>query len=297
MIREEAGRRATWWIAAPGGAAPRSSCAATSRPTRCPAAASGSPTTSELDRDRRREWRAGVSARPQRGARRVRPLRAARRPRRLPPGAAGAHARRGSDRARSRCCGWAARAGRDPRRSRVALRPRSRSAASWSSTTTGTRLAGPRSTTSARERGVVDPLERVGWDGAVWRKTTEPDGAGRRRPPSRRARAAASARAGRPSNRHQGPIRGRRLLQHAPRGDSDPALALPRLPAGSRGPRLRGDRRSRTARTPDQRLGEELVRSFGPEFRYIDLGDDAAPSPARARQSRASPHPRVERWR
>ena len=33
---------------------------------------------------------------------------------------------------------------------------------------------------------------------------------------------------------------------------------------------------------PEQRLGEELVRSFGAEFRYIDLGDERSPSPARA---------------
>ena len=32
----------------------------------------------------------------------------------------------------------------------------------------------------------------------------------------------------------------------------------------------------------DQRLGEELVRSFGPEFRYVDLGPEAAPSPVTA---------------
>ena len=32
----------------------------------------------------------------------------------------------------------------------------------------------------------------------------------------------------------------------------------------------------------DQRLGEEFVTSFGPEFRYIDLGDDARPSPSHA---------------
>ena len=30
---------------------------------------------------------------------------------------------------------------------------------------------------------------------------------------------------------------------------------------------------------PDQLLGENLVRSFGPEFRYVDLGADATPSP------------------
>ena len=32
----------------------------------------------------------------------------------------------------------------------------------------------------------------------------------------------------------------------------------------------------------DQRLGAELVASFGPEFRYLDLGEDAAPSPVPA---------------
>jgi cephalosporin hydroxylase len=33
---------------------------------------------------------------------------------------------------------------------------------------------------------------------------------------------------------------------------------------------------------PDQRLGADLVRSFGRGFRYIDMGDDATPSPAPA---------------
>jgi cephalosporin hydroxylase/predicted O-methyltransferase YrrM len=32
----------------------------------------------------------------------------------------------------------------------------------------------------------------------------------------------------------------------------------------------------------DQKLGEAFVRDFGPEFRYLDLGDDARPSPAMA---------------
>src|SRR5581483_5608637 len=32
----------------------------------------------------------------------------------------------------------------------------------------------------------------------------------------------------------------------------------------------------------EEKLGEELVQSFGPEFRYIDLGEESAPSPARA---------------
>jgi cephalosporin hydroxylase len=32
----------------------------------------------------------------------------------------------------------------------------------------------------------------------------------------------------------------------------------------------------------DQKLGASLVQDFGPEFRYLDLGDDASPSPVRA---------------
>ncbi len=34
--------------------------------------------------------------------------------------------------------------------------------------------------------------------------------------------------------------------------------------------------------TEDQKLGEEFVRSFGAEFRYLDLGKDATPTPADA---------------
>ena len=33
---------------------------------------------------------------------------------------------------------------------------------------------------------------------------------------------------------------------------------------------------------PEQRLGEELVASFGAEFRYVDMGEESSPSPARA---------------
>jgi cephalosporin hydroxylase len=33
---------------------------------------------------------------------------------------------------------------------------------------------------------------------------------------------------------------------------------------------------------PDQKLGAEYVRSFGPEFRYVDLGADATPTPVDA---------------
>jgi cephalosporin hydroxylase len=33
---------------------------------------------------------------------------------------------------------------------------------------------------------------------------------------------------------------------------------------------------------PDQRLGREMVEAFGPEFRYLDLGEEARPSPSHA---------------
>ena len=45
---------------------------------------------------------------------------------------------------------------------------------------------------------------------------------------------------------------------------------------------------SRTARTPDQRLGEEFVASFGPEFRYVDLGDGRDAVAGRTRSTAAS---------
>ena len=48
---------------------------------------------------------------------------------------------------------------------------------------------------------------------------------------------------------------------------------------------------------PEQRLGEELVRSFGSEFRYIDLGDGAMPSPARAINRGLAASSAVSTWR
>jgi cephalosporin hydroxylase len=34
--------------------------------------------------------------------------------------------------------------------------------------------------------------------------------------------------------------------------------------------------------SPESKLGEDFVRSFGPEFAYLDLGDESSPSPAHA---------------
>ena len=45
----------------------------------------------------------------------------------------------------------------------------------------------------------------------------------------------------------------------------------------------------------DQRLGEDFVRSFGPEFRFIDMGDDAEPSPVPALNRGVAREPRRTR--
>jgi len=130
------------------------------------------------------------------------------------------------------------------------------------------------------ERGVVDPLERVGWDGAVWRKTTEPDGAGQAPTASEGEGSRIPSPAGHPTatkdlsvvvvfyNMRREATRTLHSLSRAyQQGVEDLDYEVIAVENGSE---------------PGQRLGEELVSSFGPEFRYIDLGDDAAPSPARA---------------
>ena len=167
-----------------------------------------------------------------------------------------------------------------------------RRAASWSSTTTATPTAGRRSTRSAPARH--RRAARAGRLGrrCCWRKTpSRPTPAERlRRPPGGAERAAAAPAGHRPT---QGPVGGRRLLQHA----REAARTLHSL---SRAYQQGIDDLDyevivvENGSTPDQRLGEEYVRSFGPEFRYIDLGDEAD-ALARARaQPRASPRHAVD---
>jgi cephalosporin hydroxylase len=125
---------------------------------------------------------------------------------------------------------------------------------------------------------VVDPLERIDWSGAAWRKTTE---AGRRKSgPSTNgapwvARAATS-----------------------PIGTKELAVVvvvhnMRRAAARTLHSLSRSYQRDvegldyevivvENGSEPEQRLGEEFVRSFGGEFRYVDLTDDATPSPAGA---------------
>ena len=129
------------------------------------------------------------------------------------------------------------------------------------------------------ERGVAEPLERIDWSGAAWRKRA------RARRTLGPTRVAGSARAGR---RHpgggEGLGRGRRRLQHAPRGGEDAALALAQLSARHRRPRLRGDRgreriRPRAAAGRGVRLqlrqGVPLHRSRGRGVAFAGRGDQS----------------------
>jgi cephalosporin hydroxylase len=128
------------------------------------------------------------------------------------------------------------------------------------------------------ECGVVDPLERVDWSGAAWRKTTE-EGRRKARVSSRSALRAAPE-APEPigikelavvvvvhNMRREAARTLHSLSRSYQRGVDDLDYEVILVENGSE---------------PEQRLGEEFVRSFGGEFRYIDLGDDAAPSPAGA---------------
>ena len=119
-----------------------------------------------------------------------------------------------------------------------------------------------RSTTFRADAAIAEPLERVDWAARAWRKTTEPDAAGRRRPPSEGDRAAASLR--RPAtDGHQGPVGRRRLLQHA----REAARTLHSL---SRAYQQGIDDLDyevivvENGSTPDQRLGEEFVAQLRP---------------------------------
>jgi cephalosporin hydroxylase len=128
------------------------------------------------------------------------------------------------------------------------------------------------------ERGVVDPLERIDWSGAAWRKTRD---AGRSEAvASPRGAITAGRRAPSPATtkelgvvvvtynmRREAARTLHSLSRSYQRGVDDLDYEVIVVENGS---------------GPAQRLGEDFVRTFGPEFRYIDLGQDAAPSPARA---------------
>ena len=179
-----------------------------------------------------------------------------------------APARRGRRRSRpSRARGALPEAGR--RRLRHRRRPRR----------PGVRAGGrrlPRRTTAS-----ATPLEAVDWSAVAWRKTEPSQAPARRagvrpRPPRWACR---SPRLRRPDaidlsvvvvfyNMRREAARTLHSLSRAyQQGIDDLDYEVIVVENGS---------------DPDQKLGAEFVESFGPEFRYIDLGDDAQPSPSHA---------------
>jgi cephalosporin hydroxylase len=126
-------------------------------------------------------------------------------------------------------------------------------------------------------RGVDEPLERIGWDEVMWRKAT-------RRPP---AVVATPSTAGSTD---------RVPLAPAPAGPTiDLSVVvvfynMRREAARTLHALSRAYQRDiegldyevlvyENGSAPDQLLGEDFVRSFGPEFRYVDMGAAATPSP------------------
>jgi cephalosporin hydroxylase len=126
-------------------------------------------------------------------------------------------------------------------------------------------------------RGVAEPLQRIDWSAAAWRKATNgTTGAGEARKTTSRLRPARRAPTaikdlGVVVVVHNMRREARRTLHSLSRsyqrGIEDLDYEVIVVENGS---------------DPAQRLGDELVGSFGEEFRYIDLGDDASPSPAGA---------------
>lgn len=129
-------------------------------------------------------------------------------------------------------------------------------------------------------RGVDEPLERTGWDGAVWCKAHEALGVamGRASEPSKLARAPLAPPAPKTAkdlsvvvvfyNMRREAERTLHSLSRAyQRGIDDLDYEVIVLENGS---------------DEDQVLGEDFVRGFGSEFRYVDLGSDATPTPVHA---------------
>ena len=131
------------------------------------------------------------------------------------------------------------------------------------------------------ERGVVGQLERIDWSAAAWRKTNATEAASARRRPSKpEARNDGAGSIGQATATkdlsvvvvvHNMRREASRTLHSLSRsyqqGIDDLDYEVVVVENGSE---------------PELRLGQEFVSSFGGEFRYIDLGEDAAPSPAPA---------------
>ncbi len=128
-------------------------------------------------------------------------------------------------------------------------------------------------------RGITDPAERVGWSGAAWRKRAA---AGTRLAPGAAGPALARAPLAPPApvdaidlsvvvviyNMRREAARTLHSLSRGyQQGVADLDYEVLVVENGS---------------DDDQRLGAEYVESFGPEFRYLDMGADAKPSPTGA---------------
>ena len=259
--------RATSSTAAPGAAAPRSSCAASWRPRGRGPSGRSSPTGGGRGRRPahacgRRSTASACSTTAWGSSRARRPTMLAEAP----------------DRARSRCCG----SGRATRRTSAAVLD-----ATYDRLAPGGYVIVDAYGAGSRRRrrrvpcgAAASPRRSSGSTGAppCWRNRPDTADAPRAAPPAVRPEAATQD------------LAVVVVVYNMRREAARTLHSLSRsLPAGDRGPRLRGDRgRERLGAGAAARRG--VGASFGPEFRYIDLGDDATPSPARAlnRASRAA---------
>jgi cephalosporin hydroxylase len=118
------------------------------------------------------------------------------------------------------------------------------------------------------EHGVVEPLERVDWSAAAWRKSA---GEGARKARSAAPRTVKTKDLSVVVVLYDMRREAARTLHSLSRSYQQGIDALDYevivVENGS---------------APDQRLGEEFVRSFGAEFSLLDLGEDTAPSPVPA---------------
>jgi cephalosporin hydroxylase len=137
-----------------------------------------------------------------------------------------------------------------------------------------------------RRRRVTNPLERVGWSGAAWRKLDDGTRADVASPETTAAAGTAD------------------IARHSPLAPPAPTDAVDlsvvvvfynmrREAARTLHSLSRAYQRGiddleyevivvENGSAEAERLGDEFVRSFGPEFRYLDMGADATPSPTPA---------------
>ena len=127
------------------------------------------------------------------------------------------------------------------------------------------------------EIGVVDKLERIDHSAAAWRKTTHGEVAEPRVEPS-----GARAPSVRPAPADSKSLSVVVVFYNMRREAARTLHSLTRAYQEHTGHIDYEVIVVENGSAPDQRLGAEYVESFGPEFRYIDLGDEARVSPAYA---------------